>query len=57
LHVTAPSSGTVRVTMCASYHAGSTFRYAGSSLRGYAENSPKTSFITIGGFTPEAIRM
>ena len=56
LQVTAPNSGTVRVWMCVSYHAGSTFRYAGSSLRGYASNSPKTFLIRTGGSTPDATR-
>jgi hypothetical protein len=57
LHVTEPRIGTLRVTMWSSYHVGSTVRYAGSAACGYAENSPKISFITTGGFTPDAIRM
>ena len=57
MHVTEPRMGTFRVTMFASYQAGSTSRYAGSALCGYAENSPNSSFMTIGGFTPDAIRM
>src|SRR5436190_6745058 len=32
------------------------FRYTGSSGRGYASNSPKTSLKTTGGFTPDATR-